>query len=304
MTVPLQQDRNARNGFTLVELLLAVTLLAGLIGAVAFGFSNLHRSAQLDEGVERIETALRFARAHAASTGHKVQVVLAPTPPAGTVPAGLPGTTGTSSPASASAGTAAPGSVEAAAGPTPLRIEWEPDPVRAPGVFEPVATLSTDVTDVSDLVEVRAVEREVPGAAAAPSADSGDPARDGSGTASTPNAGANAATLASIPMVDESSEPASASAADPMKPAAITFYPDGSCDGATIVLASRDTEDAREVAVRVQGVTGTTRREWRETAGSAWSASAPSAMPSRPANATPASLPAPSPASSASARRP
>jgi hypothetical protein len=45
----------------------------------------------------------------------------------------------------------------------------------------------------------------------------------------------------------------------------ITFYPDGSCDGATIVLASRDSDDVREVAVHLESVTGTTRRRWKES---------------------------------------
>lgn len=72
-------SRSRHGGFTLVELLLAVTLLAGLMGAAVFGFSSLQRSAQLNEGVERVETAMRFARAHAANTGRKVQVVVTTT---------------------------------------------------------------------------------------------------------------------------------------------------------------------------------------------------------------------------------
>lgn len=304
MLVPTRQVRTARNAFTLVELLLAVTLLAGLIGAVAFGFSNLQRNAQLDEGVERIETALRFARAHAASTGHKVQVVLAPTPPAAGLLAGSassPASTASTDSTSPAGGTADP-----VAGSTPLRIEWEPDPVRAPGVFEPLATLSTDVTDVSDLVEVRAIEREVPGTLA--SASDVSAGSGGRGNAASPSAtsGPNASTLASIPMVDESADTGNAAsdAADPMKPAAITFYPDGSCDGATIVLASRDMEDSREVAVRLQGVTGTTRREWREPAGAGAAAADLSAPSARSSTATPTPSPASRPASSASGRRP
>lgn len=248
------------DGFTLVELLLAVTLLAGLIGAVSFGFASLRRNAQLDEGVERVETALRFARAHAASTGHKVQVVLAPTPSAADA-SGM----AASSPSDRNAGSQ-PNSSSVGASSTdspwlPLRIEWEADPVRAPGVFEPIASLSGEMSDVTDLVEVRSVEKE--SADARPSANQDDP------SASFPVAGN--ATAGADALADESSASsgqASGSmdpALDPMKPSAITFYPDGSCDGGTIVLASRDSEDVREVAVRVQGVTGTTRREWRDT---------------------------------------
>ena len=37
---------------------------------------------------------------------------------------------------------------------------------------------------------------------------------------------------------------------------AITFYPDGSCDSAEIVLASRNEEDERLLAVRLSGILG------------------------------------------------
>jgi hypothetical protein len=38
---------------------------------------------------------------------------------------------------------------------------------------------------------------------------------------------------------------------------AITFYPDGTCDSAEVVLASRNTEDERRLAVRLGGMLGT-----------------------------------------------
>ncbi len=89
-------------------------------------------------------------------------------------------------------------------------------------------------------------------------------------------------------------------ASDPMKPSAITFYPDGSCDGGTIVLASRDAEDVREVAVRVQGVTGTTRREWRDSAAANGTVNGTSGTQSGRADAV---NPAPSPASATAPQR-
>jgi len=36
----------------------------------------------------------------------------------------------------------------------------------------------------------------------------------------------------------------------------ITFYPDGSCDSAEIVLASRNSDDERLMAVRLSGILG------------------------------------------------
>jgi type II secretory pathway pseudopilin PulG len=252
MTRRTTQRRSHAGGFTLVELLLSVTLLLGLLGAAVFGFSSLHRNAQLDEGVERVETAIRYARAHAASTGHKVQMVMATAPAA----------TGTSP-------TTAPEAAPASA----MRIEWEADPIRAPGVFEAIPALSGDVADVTDLVQFRSVERE------SPQASSGSPA----GNVAVPQVSGNVAQAAAA----EDPTPTTAELATgtgEARPSSITFYPDGSCDGATIVLASRDSDDSREVSVRIQGVTGTTHRQWRETA-AAGTAASPATIMTAPATA-------------------
>lgn len=269
---PARRLTASRNGgFTLVELLLAVTLLAGLMAAAIFGFSSLQRSAQLNEGVERVETAMRFARAHAANTGRKVQVVVATGESMRVSPAAP--STGRSS-EGASSGSFSSDRNESGHS---LSILWEADPSGAPGVFEPIPSLSTEVADVSELVEIRSVDRgSTKEAPAVPDGSSRDP---GSAAASVPtadglNAGAASAndTLPSSGAFETDSMPdRRASAGTGREPhdgeATITFYPDGSCDGATIVLGSRDGDDAREVAVHLESVTGTTRRQWRETAG-------------------------------------
>ena len=264
------QSRSRRGGFTLVELLLAVTLLAGLMGAAVFGFSSLQRSAQLNEGVERLETAMRFARAHAANTGRKVQVVV---------------TTAEAS-SSSSSSTDPSASVGSGNGDEPfnsLSILWEADPARAPGVFESIPSLSGDVADVSELVEIRSVGRE----------SKNPEANEGSATQDSPDGGYSRATASASPdsleMANRSMNNGSSLAADTAPDSdsgsealsgassrssaggtnpgetTITFYPDGSCDGATIVLASRDSDDSREVAVHLESVTGTTRRRWKES---------------------------------------
>ena len=264
------QSRSRRGGFTLVELLLAVTLLAGLMGAAVFGFSSLQRSAQLNEGVERLETAMRFARAHAANTGRKVQVVV---------------TTAEAS-SSLSSSTDPSASVGSGNGDEPLNslsILWEADPARAPGVFESIPSLSGDVADVSELVEIRSVGRE----------SKNPEANEGSATQDSPDGGYSRATASASPdsleMANRSMNNGSSLAADTAPDSdlgsealsgassrssaggtnpgetTITFYPDGSCDGATIVLASRDSDDSREVAVHLESVTGTTRRRWKES---------------------------------------
>jgi len=266
------QSRSRRGGFTLVELLLAVTLLAGLMGAAVFGFSSLQRSAQLNEGVERLETAMRFARAHAANTGRKVQVVV---------------TTAEASSSSSSSSSADPSaSLGSGNGDEPLNslsILWEADPARAPGVFESIPSLSGDVADVSELVEIRSVGRE----------SKNPEANEGSATQDSPDGGYSRATASASPdsleMANRSMNNGSSLAADTAPDSdlgsealsgassrssaggtnpgetTITFYPDGSCDGATIVLASRDSDDSREVAVHLESVTGTTRRRWKES---------------------------------------
>jgi prepilin-type N-terminal cleavage/methylation domain-containing protein len=262
--------RSRHGGFTLVELLLAVTLLAGLMGAAVFGFSSLQRSAQLNEGVERVETAMRFARAHAANTGRKVQVV---------VTTAIDANASTSSASSAS-DSASLGSSNSDQPLHSLSILWEADPARAPGVFESIPSLSGDVADVSELVEIRSVGRESKnsesneGSTTQDSQDMGGP-RMLAGPSSdslefsnqSMNSGASfSANDASNSEMGSEASRRSGGGANPGE-TTITFYPDGSCDGATIVLASRDSDDSREVAVHLESVTGTTRRHWKESTG-------------------------------------
>ena len=285
--------RSRHGGFTLVELLLAITLLAGLMGAAVFGFSSLQRSAQLNEGVERVETAMRFARAHAANTGRKVQVV---------VTTAIDANVSTSSASSAS-DSASLGSSNSDQPLHSLSILWEADPARAPGVFESIPSLSGDVADVSELVEIRSGGRESKncesneGSTTQDSQDMGGP-RVLAGPSSdslefsnqSMNSGASfsANDASDLEMGSEASRP-SGGGVNPGE-TTITFYPDGSCDGATIVLASRDSDDSREVAVHLESVTGTTRRHWKESTG--LGASQTRFSPSNPASSDLGSSPA------------
>ena len=290
-------SRSRHGGFTLVELLLAVTLLAGLMGAAVFGFSSLQRSAQLNEGVERVETAMRFARAHAANTGRKVQVV---------VTTAIDANVSTSSASSGNNSASNGNSYGSSNSDQPLHslsILWEADPARAPGVFESIPSLSGDVADVSELVEIRSVGRESKnsesndGSTTQDSQDVGNP-RTQTATASdslefsnnSMNSGSSfsANDTSDSEMGSEASRP-SGGGANPGE-TTITFYPDGSCDGATIVLASRDSDDSREVAVHLESVTGTTRRHWKESTG--LGVSQTSFSPSNPASSDLGSAPA------------
>ena len=121
-------------GFTLVELLLAISLVVLLLGSVIFNFSGLQRGAPLDEGVHQIEALIRFARAHASSSGRQVQLSFTNSIGA------LDGTS--------------PGLGGSARNP---RLLWEPDPITRPGILEPLNEGGTYVRGISDLVEVKNV---------------------------------------------------------------------------------------------------------------------------------------------------
>ena len=197
-TGPRRRDTGA--GFTLVELLLAVSLVLLLLGAVVFNFGGLQRGASLDEGVGQFESLIRFARAHAASSGRQVQITFEEDVGDGlVVPLGN------------------------------LRVLWEPDPVHRPGVFEPLTEMRENVSRLTDLISIEGV-RIVEGDSFAP---------------------------ATSDAVEPSAESSSVLVTFPP----IAFLPDGSSDSAEIILASRSDDDTRRIAVRLQGITGSIRRQ-------------------------------------------
>jgi type II secretory pathway pseudopilin PulG len=121
--------RRARNAFTLLELLLVTTLVLSLAGALVFSFSSLMRGAQLEEGAGRIETLVRFARAQAANTGRKVQLVFE---------------------ADKNSASNAPLA--------DMRLTWESDPLGRPGRFEDMSDASWQAQGIRDLVQVEDVQ--------------------------------------------------------------------------------------------------------------------------------------------------
>jgi type II secretory pathway pseudopilin PulG len=114
----------------LVEMLLAIVLVLMLASALVFNFSALLRGSQLEEGTTRLETLMRFARAQAANSGRKVQLVFS-------------GGESTNTPA-ASTGE--------------VRATWEPDPLRQPGCFADLAEAQWHVQEINDLVQVESVK--------------------------------------------------------------------------------------------------------------------------------------------------
>lgn len=195
---------NGKRGFSLVELLLTLVLLMCLAAATVFSFSAIHRSSNLDEGVDRLQSVFRFARAQAATSGRKVRIVFEQTK----------GEIG---------GSELKG----------VRIAWEPDSQKAPGVFETMTNTGWNEDLINDLVGIE----EFRAAGQKPKEAKEDSAKAGSEQMAQAE-----------PVVQETGEQGEAQG--------ITFYPDGSSDSAEIIVASRNTEDARRLSVTLSGMLG------------------------------------------------
>ncbi|MCI0744961.1 MAG: GspH/FimT family pseudopilin [Verrucomicrobia subdivision 3 bacterium] len=121
--------RSAVGGFTLIELLLTLVLVLLLLGAVVINFTSLQEGVQLDEGAEQLETVIRYARAHAANTGCKVQLSFEELVEDGfAVPLGN------------------------------VFVRWEPDPLSRPGEFQPLLEVAPLLESMLRLVEVQDVQ--------------------------------------------------------------------------------------------------------------------------------------------------
>jgi type II secretory pathway pseudopilin PulG len=114
----------------------------------------------------------------------------------------------------------------------PVRVLWEPEPLDEPDVFQDLSNAKWELDGFGEQVSVERVRlldaRDIP-----PATDPDDPAA-----------------------LDEEESPITPADSTP-----ITFNPDGSSDSAEIVLAGRDSDDARRVTVRVMGLTGHICRE-------------------------------------------
>jgi Tfp pilus assembly protein FimT len=218
-----------QNAFSLVELLLTLVLILCLAAASVFCYTAIHKQSNLDEGVDRLQSVIRFARAEAATTGRKVRLKFESE-------ATFTGSGSTNDVSLAS---------------TELRkvkVEWEPDFLTAPGVFQEYTNKAWSEDLVNELV---GVEKVLPlDASGAPPKTS-----DSAETASiTSTADSDTTSLAGSEEKAESTSNDEESSSKEFP--AITFYPDGSSDSAEIVLASRNDEDSRRIAVRLSGILG------------------------------------------------
>ena len=179
-----------------------MVLILCLAAASVFTFTAVYTSSNLDEGVDRFQSLIRFAQAEAATTGRKVRLEFVP---------------------------AAPEKAIEANPETELReikVMWEADLLNAPGVFEEYTNKAWSEEIVNELVGVQKVKTAEKGETAAP-----------------------------VESTTTDTETADAQNAEEEFPS-ITFYPDGSCDSANIVLASRNLDDERRLEVHLSGMLG------------------------------------------------
>jgi prepilin-type N-terminal cleavage/methylation domain-containing protein len=200
-------------GFSLVELLLTLVLLLCLAAASVFSYTALHRSANLDEGANRLQSLIRFAQAEAATSGRKVRLEFE----TGANPVRTEGSE----------------NLEL----RQIKVTWEADFLHEPGVFQEYTNKAWSENIVNELVGVTKVQ-----------------------PIQSPNAPAKSSDVGAAATSDSSKEMSDDELFADELPAeefpSITFYPDGSCDSAEIVLASRNSDDERLMAVRLSGILG------------------------------------------------
>lgn len=214
-------------GFTLVELLLVVSLMLVLLGAIVFNFDSMQRGAALEEGTTQFEALIHFARAQAALTGRRVEVSIQP---------------------SSTNVISSPGVLD---GGIPM-VRWEPDPLARPGYFERMLEAQTLVDALVDHVQVLEVHPWQPGTAGLESM--------GASTLSLTNGGSAGVFQGGAPSTGSTSMSGEDSATAMRWGVPVRFYPDGSSDSVEFVLRSTDVEDSKRIAVRLEGITGVMQR--------------------------------------------
>lgn len=160
--------RTGEAGFSLFELLLVLVILLGLLSAFVVQLDAMRHGGALSEGVIRLESLLRFARAEAALRGKRVRVGFATVPPEER-------------------------RRDDALAVEPVRLSWEPDPLQEPGVFENLRSTVWADQPLRELLTVREVTTPGrPANAGAALADADGP------TADFPTEGDDRATPATI----------------------------------------------------------------------------------------------------------
>ena len=229
MVVRTRRNKSDGLGFTLLELLLTVSLLIALFAAVVFNFQSAQRGADLEEGGRQFEALIRFAAAQAANSGKSIQLRFGDD----VALASASGANSTTTAASASIGRDSTNSVnnvslvdDAENWGAKLHVAYEADPVLQPGIFVELREAQPIIEALGDRVRVDKVQM---------------PERPA-------NQGTNDLAVAQDSTVSATT---------------VTFFPDGSSETADFYLVSKEHDDYRELIVHLDGVTGRIRREMK-----------------------------------------
>jgi Tfp pilus assembly protein FimT len=130
MNLTQNQRRRGLGGYSLIELLLTMSLLLLFTGLAVVSLNTLSQSSALTEGSSRFETMLRFARAEASHTGRRVRVNF------------LQDTN----------------QVTSATALNYVGLTWEPDPLGEPDVFQDLLSTQWGVDQVNETVGVETVK--------------------------------------------------------------------------------------------------------------------------------------------------
>jgi prepilin-type N-terminal cleavage/methylation domain-containing protein len=171
MDLAQNQLRRGRRGYSLVELLLTMSLLLLFTGLAVVSLNTLNQRSMLAEGTVRFETLLRFARAEAAHSGKRVRINFVQDT--------------NQVPTTAQLGTNAVDPAQF----NHVELTWEPDPASQPDVFQDLQTIQWGVEQVNETVWVPAI-RLVDNADSQPAAD--EPGEPGLAEASPQDASAAA----------------------------------------------------------------------------------------------------------------
>jgi prepilin-type N-terminal cleavage/methylation domain-containing protein len=134
------QLRRGQRGYSLVELLLTMSLLLLFTGLAVVSIDTLNQRSTLNEGAIRFETLLRFARAEAAQTGKRVRIsFVQDTNEVETA----------TQPSTNQVDTTTPHNL--------VEVTWEPNPASQPEVFQELPKMQWGVDQVNEMVGVSAV---------------------------------------------------------------------------------------------------------------------------------------------------
>ncbi|MBM3847099.1 MAG: prepilin-type N-terminal cleavage/methylation domain-containing protein [Verrucomicrobia bacterium] len=209
-------------GFTLVELLLVVSLMLLLLGAVAYNFAPLQGTVRLDEGSRQVDSLFQFLKAHSSFSGRRIELRFVE-----------PGLSTNSGPLSLNFGT--------------LQVVWEPEPVIEPGVFIPLREADVYLSSIAENVIVEPVK--------AASRSGLTPQTPATPQSALPTAPFNVGE-------DTGSSNDSSAESDRIQSPPVGFDPDGSSDPVEFRLKSVDDQDARTLFLKWDGVSGGFRKRW------------------------------------------